>query len=81
VARQEYFIAAYRQARQDDAVNWSWVATADLVAERRDHARELVGSRLSAVVTRDSRAGNVVWLLSVGGRAYAGRNGDLQESC
>lgn len=30
-------------------VNWSWVATAELVAERRDHARELVGSRLSAV--------------------------------
>lgn len=30
-------------------VNWSWVATADLVAERRDHARGLVGSRLSAV--------------------------------
>ena len=25
----------------------------------------------------DSRAGNVMWLLSVGGRAYAGRNGDL----
>ena len=25
----------------------------------------------------DSRAGNVIWLLSVGGRAYAGRNGDL----
>jgi hypothetical protein len=30
-------------------VNWSWVADADLVAERRDHARGLVGSRLSAV--------------------------------
>lgn len=30
-------------------MNWSWVATADLVAERRDNARELVGSRLSAV--------------------------------
>ena len=30
-------------------VNWSWVATDDLVAERRDHARELAGSRLSAV--------------------------------
>jgi hypothetical protein len=30
-------------------VNWSWVATADLVAERREHARELVGSRLWAV--------------------------------
>ena len=29
----------------------------------------------------DSRAGNVMWLLSVGGRAYAERNGDLQESC
>jgi hypothetical protein len=29
----------------------------------------------------DSRAGNVMWLLSVGGRAYAGQNGDLQESC
>jgi hypothetical protein len=30
-------------------VNWSWVATADLVAERCEHARELAGSRLSAV--------------------------------
>jgi hypothetical protein len=30
-------------------VNWSWVATADLVAERRDHARQLAGQRLSAV--------------------------------
>jgi len=30
-------------------VNWSWVANGDLVAERRDHARRLVGSRLSAV--------------------------------
>jgi len=29
----------------------------------------------------DSRAGNVMCLLNVGGRAYAGRNGDLQESC
>ena len=29
----------------------------------------------------DSRAGNVMWMLFVGGRAYAGRNGDLQESC
>jgi hypothetical protein len=29
----------------------------------------------------DSRAGNAMWLLSVGGRAYAGRNGDLRESC
>ena len=29
----------------------------------------------------DLRAGNVMWLLSVGGRAYAGRNGDLWESC
>jgi hypothetical protein len=25
--------------------------------------------------------GNVGWLLSVGGRVYAGRDGDLQESC
>lgn len=24
---------------------------------------------------------DVMWLLSVGGRAYAGRNGALQESC
>jgi hypothetical protein len=30
-------------------MNWSWVATADLVAERREHAREMVGSRLSTV--------------------------------
>jgi hypothetical protein len=30
----------------------------------------------------DSCAGNVMWLLlSVGGRAYAGLNGDLQKSC
>lgn len=26
-------------------------------------------------------AGTVMWLLSVGGRAYAGRDGDLQERC
>lgn len=30
-------------------VNWSWVATDDLVAERREHARRLAGSRLSVV--------------------------------
>jgi hypothetical protein len=30
-------------------VNWSWVMTADLVAERRDHGRQLTGSRLAAV--------------------------------
>jgi hypothetical protein len=29
----------------------------------------------------DSSAGTVMWLLSAGGRAYAGRNGDPQESC
>ena len=29
----------------------------------------------------DLRAATVMWLLSVGGRAYAGRNGDPQESC
>lgn len=29
----------------------------------------------------DSRAGNAMSMLFVGGRAYAGRNGDLQESC
>jgi len=27
------------------------------------------------------QAQNVMWLLSVGGRACAGRNGDLQEGC
>lgn len=38
---------------------------------------------IEAVVTAstDSRAGNVMRMLFVGGRAYAGRNGDLQESC
>jgi hypothetical protein len=30
-------------------VNWSWAETADLVAERRDDARQLIGSRLAAV--------------------------------
>jgi hypothetical protein len=30
-------------------VNWSWVATTELVADRRDHARQLVGQRLAAV--------------------------------
>lgn len=30
-------------------MNWSWVTTADLVAERRNHARQLTGSRLAAV--------------------------------
>jgi hypothetical protein len=30
-------------------VDWSWVASEDLVAERREHARKLAGSRLSSV--------------------------------
>jgi hypothetical protein len=30
-------------------MNWSWVATADLVAERREHAREMARSRVSTV--------------------------------
>jgi hypothetical protein len=30
-------------------MDWSWVPTEDLVAERREHARRLVGSRLSFV--------------------------------
>ena len=30
-------------------MNWSWVTTADLVTERRIHARQLAGSRLAAV--------------------------------
>jgi hypothetical protein len=29
----------------------------------------------------DAHPGNVRCLLSVGGRGYAGRNGDPQESC
>jgi hypothetical protein len=33
-------------------VNWSWVATDDLVAERREHARKLARSRLSAAPRR-----------------------------
>jgi hypothetical protein len=36
--------------------------------------------RVGAGNPTDSRVGYVMWL-SVGGRAYAGRNGDLQESC
>jgi hypothetical protein len=38
-----------KRAGDDDLVNWSWVATDDLVAERRSHARELTGSKLAAV--------------------------------
>lgn len=30
-------------------MDWSWVTTADLVTERRNHARQLTGSRLAAV--------------------------------
>lgn len=30
-------------------MNWSWVTTIDLVTERRNHARQLIGSRLAAV--------------------------------
>ena len=37
--------------------------------------------RVGAGNPTDSRAGNGMWMLFVGGRAYAGRNGDLQESC
>ena len=29
----------------------------------------------------DARPRNAVWLLPVGGRAYAERNGDLEETC
>lgn len=31
------------------AVNWSWAATEDLVSERREHARQLVGQCLASV--------------------------------
>jgi hypothetical protein len=30
-------------------VNWSWGTTADLVTERRNHARQLTGAQLAAV--------------------------------
>jgi hypothetical protein len=46
--------------------------------ERDDEVRHC---RVGAGNPTDSRAGTVMWLLSVGGRAYAGRKGDLQESC
>ena len=32
-------------------------------------------------VTHTLARGNVMWLLSVGGRAYAGLDGDPQKSC
>jgi len=38
-----------RSRAWDDLVNWSWVATADLVTERRNHAQKLTGCRLAAV--------------------------------
>jgi hypothetical protein len=48
--RQEAFTTRYSHLQvMMLSVNWSWVATADLVAERRDHARQLAGQRLSAV--------------------------------
>jgi hypothetical protein len=37
------------RARHDLAVDWSWVETLEEVAERREHARRLVGLRLAAV--------------------------------
>jgi hypothetical protein len=40
-----------------------------------------IEKRILVTLPTDSRAGNAMWLLSVGGRAYAGRNGDLRESC
>lgn len=36
-------------------MNWSWVATTDLVAERREHAREL-GDRLVHLLLGDAGA-------------------------
>jgi len=43
-----------------------------------DEVRRL---RVGAGNSADSRAGNAMWMLSVGGRASAGRNGDLPGSC
>jgi hypothetical protein len=40
-----------------------------------------IEKQVLVTLSTDSRAGDVMWLLSVGGRAYAGQNGDLQESC
>jgi hypothetical protein len=47
----------------------------------RHHLRCLVAKMILVTYKSDVHPGNVMWMLLVGGRAYAGQNGNLQESC